>query len=53
MKKSNVHCMSCKEKKTMVKAELIKAKKGPWRLKGVCGTCGGKMSAFVKKEDYS
>ena len=46
---SEAFCVKCKAKKEMKDVVEVTTKNGRPMLKGVCPTCGGKLSLFIKK----
>ena len=44
------HCMRCKTKREMKDANLSPTPRGTYMAKGICSSCGTKMSVIMSKE---
>ena len=45
------HCMKCKTKRDMKNATLSATLRGTYMGKGICTTCGTRMSAIMSKDN--
>ncbi len=44
------YCVKEKAQKPMKDAQEVQLKNGKWALKGVCASCGTKMTKFISKK---
>ena len=45
------HCMRCKEKRDMKNVQLNPTQRGTYMARGICTSCGTKMSAIMSKDN--
>ncbi len=45
------YCVKCKEKRDMKNCEIVQNVRGGYMAKGMCSSCGTKMSVMMSKDN--